>query len=144
MLWVDTNNESHPSGIAASQRVPLAASNDNQIKIVHTFWTAANGACILLVTPPYVDDAVQTSHARQVLCGVERANDAVGKHARLCIDVAWSWTCASWARNRSFTRHALESQLFHQWLVKSTFAVPSTFFLKPKWITNAAATPRSP
>ncbi|KAI9915569.1 hypothetical protein PsorP6_007874 [Peronosclerospora sorghi] len=85
-IWLGANDAALPDGHAAGQHVPLATYKENLVKIIQFFQTRAPKACILLITPPHVDDAVRM--ARSPSGCAERTNAVTGLYAQACVDVA--------------------------------------------------------
>jgi lysophospholipase L1-like esterase len=87
LIWLGANDAALQSGSVSQSHVPIHEYEHNLARLVTSFQAVAPRARILLITPPYVDDAVQRSSA-QAHKGPAHSNAVAGQYARVCVDVA--------------------------------------------------------
>ncbi|KAG3115974.1 hypothetical protein PI124_g20332 [Phytophthora idaei] len=91
-IWLGANDAALPDGSSSESHIPIDEYQDNIAKLVIDFQAITPTSRILLITPPYVDDAVQKRNAeanegdKKGL--IAHSNEMAGKYARACVDTA--------------------------------------------------------
>ncbi|KAG6972575.1 hypothetical protein JG687_00001413 [Phytophthora cactorum] len=91
-IWLGANDAALPDGSSSESHIPIDEYQDNLAKLVIDFQAITPTSRILLITPPYVDDAVQKRNAeanegdKKGL--IAHSNEMAGKYARACVDTA--------------------------------------------------------
>ncbi|ETO81681.1 hypothetical protein F444_04061 [Phytophthora nicotianae P1976] len=91
-IWLGANDAALPEGGSSESHIPIDEYQENLAKLVLDFQAITPTSRILLITPPYVDDAVQKKNAKANKGDkkglVSHSNEMAGKYARACVDTA--------------------------------------------------------
>lgn len=91
-IWLGANDAVLPNGSSSESHVPVEEYQHNLAKLVHGFQAAAPATRILLITPPFVDDAAQHKSSKDhdgAMKGLAaHSNEMAGKYARACVATA--------------------------------------------------------